>query len=197
MINTGSWLLGRKILIHPAALGRPDISLRAFPVTLTKAEVEASPDIGSDEPVSRQMDQDLSAYYGYSPGFSGGFYSGDGLELSAGEMSYGDSWQTQVVAEPGDPNLRSLAEVTGYHIHALDGDIGHLEDFLVDDETWKLDYAIVDTKNWGFGKHVLVTPAEIKAVNWNERYFRLDLTRYNIKCSPSWKEPDWSAHPGP
>jgi len=197
VINTGSWLLGRKILIHPGSLGRPDIRLRAFPVTLTKVEVEASPEIGSDEPVSRQMDHDLTNYYGYSPTWGGGFDSGDGFALTAGMMSNGNGWQNYEAPKTGDPHLRSLGEVTGYHIHALDGDIGHLEDFLVDDESWKIDYAVVDTKNWGFGKHVLVSPAEIKAVNWAERYIRLDLTRYKIKSSPSWKEPDWSDRPGP
>ena len=97
----------------------------------------------------------------------------------------------------GDKHLRSLSEVTGYHIHALDGDIGHLEDFLVDDESWNLEYAVVDTRNWGFGKHVLLSPSEIKEISWGERYVRIDMTCYKIKASPSWQEPDWSDRPGP
>jgi hypothetical protein len=197
VINTGSWLLGRKVLIHPSSLQQPDVRRRAFPVSLTRFQVEASPGIRSDESVSLQMDHALNDYYGYNPTWSGGFYGGDGYGTSAGSMSRDNVWQNREPSPSGDPNLRSLDEVTGYHVHALDGDIGHLEDFLVDDETWKIDYAVINTKNWGFGKHVLVAPSEIKEIDWAGQYIRLELTRYNIKCSPSWKEPDWSDLPAP
>jgi hypothetical protein len=189
VIDTGSWLARRKILIHPSALERPDIKLRAFPVTVTKAKIEQSPDIRSDEPVSRQMDQQLSDYYGYSPTWGGGFFGGSGLEFGAGMMSDTAGWQNRGPAETGDPHLRSLTEVTGYHIRALDGDLGHLEDFVVDDETWKIEYALIDTKNWGFGHHVLVSPAEILAVDWGDRSLRINLTCYKIKSSASWEAP--------
>jgi hypothetical protein len=196
VVDTGPWLFGRKILIHPSALGQPDIRLRAFPVTLTKVQVEASPDISSDLPVSLQMDLSQNDYYNYKPMYAASFYNADGLGLPTNSMYYVPDRPNHEASETGDSHLRSLAEVIGYHIHALDGDIGHLEDLLVDDESWTIDYAVVDTKNWGFGNHVLVSTAEIKAVDWNERYIRIDLTRYKIKSSPSWKEPDWSDRSG-
>jgi hypothetical protein len=68
---------------------------------------------------------------------------------------------------------------------------------LIDDASWKLDSAVIDTKNWGFGSHVLVSPAEMNEVNWAERYVRVELTRYKIKCSPSWKAPDWKDSAAP
>jgi hypothetical protein len=197
VIRTGSWLSGRTLLLHPSALERPDILRRAFPVTLTKAEVEASPDIASDPPVALQMDEAQHAYYAYNPVWDEGYSGVDALGMSARTRPYLSSGQNYDVWQAGDAHLRSLAEVTGYHIHAIDGDIGHLEDFLVDDESWTIQYAIVNTKNWGFGNHVLVSSAEIKAVNWNERYIRLELTCYAIKSSSSWQEPDWSERPAP
>ena len=138
------------------------------------------------------MDHNTSNYYGYEPGWSGGFAGGDGFAGSP----FMNGWQNQDPSQTGDMHLRSLGEVKGYHIHALDGDIGHLDDFLVNDETWTLEFVVVDTKNWGAGKHVLVPSAEIKEVDWANRYVRIDQTRYMIKCSPSWKEPDWSDRPG-
>ena len=51
-----------------------------------------------------------------------------------------------------DPHLRSIAAVTGYHIHASDGEIGHVEDFLVEDADWSIHYLVVDTKNWWLGE---------------------------------------------
>jgi hypothetical protein len=60
-----------------------------------------------------------------------------------------------------------------------------------------IEFAVVNTKNRGFGNHVLLAPADIKTVNWDELYIRIDMTRYKIKSSPSWQEPDWSEPPAP
>jgi len=194
VINAGSWLFGRDLLIRPAALGRPDIREHAFPVALTIAEVQASRSSNSDQPVFKQMEQNLNAYGASGPmwdiGAFGGYGNGsfNGMSNITGQQQYAE-------AQAFDPHLRGMAQVFGYAVHALDGDIGHLEDFLVDDETWQIDHAVVDTKNWGFGKHVLVPASEIKSVNWGEQYIRVDQTRYAIKCGPSWQEPDWAAPP--
>jgi hypothetical protein len=50
------------------------------------------------------------------------------------------------------PHLRSTQEVTGYDIHATDGDIGEVEDFIIDDVSWKIHFLIVETGNWFSGK---------------------------------------------
>jgi hypothetical protein len=176
VVDTGGWLRGRKILIHPSSLNKPDMDGRAFETSLTKAQVEASPEIGQDEPVSLQMEKGLYGYYGYDPLWGGGLSGG--TQLAAGSA---------VPQAPGaDAHLRSMAELRHYTIHALDGEVGHLEDFLIDDASWKIDYLIVDTKNWWLGKHVVVAPASIKEVNWAQRFVRLDLTCYKIKGSPPW-----------
>jgi hypothetical protein len=192
VINTGSWLMGRKILIHPAALQPPDIAQRAFPVSLTKLQVEESPDLRSDEPVSRQMDQELSDYYGYSSMWGDGYYGGEGISQFEDRASEARGGQTVAISNADNHQLLSVADTTGFLIHALDGDIGHLDDFLIDDETWTIEFAVVATKNWGFGKHVLISPADIKETNWLSRYVPVGLTRYKIRCSPSWQDPDWS-----
>jgi hypothetical protein len=87
--------------------------------------------------------------------------------------------------ERGDPHLRSSAAVTGYHIAATDGDIGHVEDFLVDDVTWAIRYMAVDTRNWWPGTTVLVSPEWIARVDWNEAKVHVELTREQIKNSPA------------
>ena len=60
-----------------------------------------------------------------------------------------------------DPHLRSIEAVTGYHIHASDGEIGHVEDFLIEDADWSIRYLVVDTKNWWPGKKVLISPRSV------------------------------------
>jgi hypothetical protein len=177
VVDTGGWLSGRKILIHPSSLSKPDMAGRAFETSLTKAQVEASPDIQQDEPVSLQMEKGLYGYYGYDPLWGGG--------LSGGTVFAGVP-AADPAAPAADAHLRSMAELHHYDIHALDGEVGHLENFLIDDESWKIDYIIIDTKNWWLGRHVLVAPASIKEINWAQRFVRLDLTCYKIKGSPPW-----------
>ncbi|HEV2304482.1 MAG TPA: PRC-barrel domain-containing protein, partial [Candidatus Acidoferrales bacterium] len=73
-----------------------------------------------------------------------------------------------------------------YHINATDGEIGHLEDFLFDDETWEIRYAIVDTKNWWPGKKILLRPQWIERVSWAKREIYAKLSRENIQKAPAW-----------
>jgi hypothetical protein len=117
--------------------------------------VEDSPPVGSDEPVSRQMQGRIYDYYGWAP-------------------------------EGGDPHLRSAGEVTGYYIKARDGDLGHVEDLLVEDEGWAVRYLVVDTKNWWPGKKVLVAKDWVTDVSWSEQQVSVELTSEQIKASPEY-----------
>ena len=86
----------------------------------------------------------------------------------------------------GDVHLRSAQEVRGYHIQGSDEAIGHVEDFIVDDETWEVRYLVIDTSNWWFGKKVLVAPHWASRISWEERKVYVDLSRQAIKNSPEW-----------
>jgi hypothetical protein len=123
------------------------------------------------------MEHNLYGYYGYDVTWGGGFAGGNGSAVP-----------DAVAVSKGDPHLRSVAEVSGYGIHAIDGDIGHLDRFLIDDQDWTIRYLVVDTATWWLGKHVLVAPAAIKGISWTERFLRLDLTCYKIKGSPVWDQ---------
>jgi hypothetical protein len=85
---------------------------------------------------------------------------------------------------PEDCHLRSCRTVIGYHIHATDGDIGHVQDLLVDDQTWAIRYLVVDTSNWWGGHRVLVAPQWIEAVSWPDAKVSVDLTRQAVKAAP-------------
>jgi hypothetical protein len=85
-----------------------------------------------------------------------------------------------------DPHLRSAKEVAGYHVHCTDGELGHVADFIIDDETWTLRYLVIDTSNWWFGKKVLVSPRWVQEVSWAKSMVYVDLPRDTIKNSPEW-----------
>lgn len=92
------------------------------------------------------------------------------------------------VEKAWDPHLRSTQEVTGYHIQATDGEIGHVEDFIIDDETWAIRYLIVSTRNWWPGKKILVSPQWIERVSWSESLVFVNLSRESIKQGPEYDE---------
>jgi sporulation protein YlmC with PRC-barrel domain len=87
-----------------------------------------------------------------------------------------------------DPNLRSTYEVSGYHIQATDGEIGHVEDFIIDDETWAIRYLIIDTQNWWPGKKVLISPQWINRVSWDESKAFVNLPCETIKQCPEYTD---------
>ncbi len=189
VVDTGTWLKDRKVLLHPSAIDKADMSVEALLVKLTRDQVEKSPSIAQNEPVSRQMEYRLYGYYGVDPLWGGAYYGGNSIaQPMAGPLFVGadDAAALHESRGAGDAHLYSLEEVTGYNIHASDGDIGHIESFLIDDENWGIRYLVVDTRNWWFGRHVLLSPAAVQHIEWNLHKINLNLTCYKIKGSPPW-----------
>jgi len=199
VVETGRWLSGRKVLISPMAIGEPNWKLETFPTRLTREQVRNSPDIDTDKPVSRQHELEYSGFYGYpyywgGSGLWGGqYFPGAMLTSTAYSASGADYLAGQVERERrsrdarrdnDDPHLRSCKTVTGYHISAVDGEIGHLQGLLVDEESWAIRYLIVNTSNWWLGHLVPIAPSWIDDVSWHERQITVDLTRRAIQESP-------------
>jgi hypothetical protein len=169
--DTGNWLTDRLVLLSTTSLGNPDWEAKVFPVGLARKQVEESPPISADEPVSRQMEMDLHGYYGWPPYWHGAAYMAL-AQLQAKRK------------QRGDPHLRSTREVIGYHIQATDGEIGHVDDLIVDDEAWSIRYMIVDTRNWLPGKKVLVAPQWTADIDWAGRRVSVDLSQDAIENGP-------------
>jgi hypothetical protein len=192
VINTGSWLSNRKVLITPFAVGKLNVSEEVLAVSLTREQVKNSPDIDTDKPVSRQHEIDYLGYYGY-PTYWGdaglwgpGIYPGAMLpnDRTPGSVS-GAAAATAASAEThADSHLRSCQTVMRYNVHASDGDIGHVQGMLVDDETWAIRYLVVNTSNWWLGHKVLIAPQWIESVRWLDATVSVDLTRQAVKDSP-------------
>jgi hypothetical protein len=181
--DTGKWIPDRKVLISPLSLGEPDWSSKRFPVHLTKAQIEAAPPIEEDQPVSRQHEVMVLRHYGYPYYWVGeGLWGLESTPLALREVS---AERVTIPPEPkGDPHLRSVDEVVSYHIDASDGEIGHVEDFVLDEDTWALRYMVVDTRNWLPGRKVLVSPAWVLGFDWRAGKANVDLARDQIKESP-------------
>ncbi len=184
----GFWGGPKQVLISPISFRRVDWSTRMFNIGLTQAKVKSSPSVDLDRPVSRQYEQEYSQYYGWPTywGSDSRWVWGMGAyPLGLADGSYNGE-QRRTEEANNDPNLRSAKEVAGYRVHGSDGEIGHVADFVVDDETWTIRYLVVDTSNWWFGKKVLVAPYWANKISWSERAVHMDLTLSAIKSSPEW-----------
>jgi uncharacterized protein YrrD len=177
VVDTGNWLSGRKVLLSPSSIQRVDEENKRIEVTLAKEIIEASPDIDADKPVSRQQEMQLSAYYAWP-----GYWGVTSMTMTSPDPQAG--MRDGRSRTKGDPNLRSAQEVKGYHIRARDGEVGHVEDFLVNEGDWSVPYAVVDTKNWLPGKKVLVSPFWIDSIDWAHRVMNVDLEKEMIESSP-------------
>jgi uncharacterized protein YrrD len=174
--DTGEWLISRKVLISPHSLAGVDADQGSITVKLTRDQIEHSPTLNRDKPVSRQFERAYFGFYGLPMYF--GFEHG---RVKAGQFA-------QTTKKRGDPDLRSTHDVSGHHVEASDGEIGHVEDFLIDDQTWAIRYLIVDTKDWLPGKKVLISPKWIERVSWSEKQVVVDLTREAIQQAPEYTD---------
>ena len=186
VVQTGTWLSEREVLISPHALLKHSWESGIFPVNLTRDQVRNSPAIDTKKPVSRRHEEQLADYYPWQPYWGTAFIPGHvwGIMPSTPVINPNLIREPETIKQPGrDSHLRSCHQVTGYHIHARDGDIGHVNDFILDDQTWQISYLIVDTHNWIGGKKVLVAVYHVKEVQWENSKVVVDMTVESIKNS--------------
>jgi uncharacterized protein YrrD len=178
--DTGNWLSGRKVIISPAAFyNKPDWETKTFPVIFTKKMVKESPEIDTAKPVSRKRELDMIKYYNWPVYWHP--HPVTPLDLSKDNIKFSESEEDEEKSY-----LRSTREVTGYHIQATDDEIGHVDDFIVNDENWVIQYIVVDTRNWLPGRKVLIATTWIDKVSWNELKVYVGLKRELIKTSPEY-----------
>lgn len=191
VVKTGSWLAERKVLISPNAIAKQSWQNGFFPVLLTKQQVQHSPDIDTEKPVSRLQETALYGHYQWENYWGSGFYAGGSLGVS---MPF-PSIDREVLIEPdkdkisGDDNhLRSTETITGYHIHATDGEVGHVNDFIINDQTWQIKALVVDTHNWFGGKKVVIPVTQVGKIEWSDNLVFLAISKAAVDQSQLFEE---------
>ena len=166
VVHSGRWLTGRSELLTPDVVDHADWMARQLSVRLTVDEVRQSPSADEYPPASQ------------------------GREFQKSQLITWDAYWTGWLddsEEVADPHLDSVKEVTGYHLVAGDGEIGHVADFLVDDASWTIRYLVMDTRNWLPGKHALVVPSLVESFDWSERQVRVRLSRNQLRAAPAFE----------
>jgi hypothetical protein len=187
VVATGGWL-GRRVLISPISFSSMDWHTNTIDLSLTRDRVRNSPDADLNAPISRAYERGYYGYYGYPPYWGGMGYWGPaeypGALAGPGAVRTDRASTAAAVEERADSHVRSCNAVMGYHIHATNGEIGHVDDFIFDDERWAIRYLRVDTSNWIGGKPVLVPQAALREVNWIDARINVALTKDQVWNSP-------------
>lgn len=196
VVETGTWLSRREVLISPYSVKPPLGDGKKLNVSLTRQQIKDSPDIDTHEPVSRQHEQEYLRYFSYPEYWGGANMWGMAIypilpayTPTAEEVSADRTMQQREI-ESADVHLRSAERVTDYAIRATDKNIGHIKDFIFDEESWAIRYLVIDTRNWWpGGRDVLVATSWITSIDWASNTACVKLTSAQIKSSPEYQ--DW------
>jgi len=186
VVDTGSWLPGRKVLIHASAiqplhLAGPEgsappmmhsLPLETLSVRLARQQIEDGPELAEEEPVSAEIELQLYRAFGWNPAWGTTF-------MPAGAIA-------DRPREPDEPHLHGIRELDGSRLHATDGEIGHVADIFVDDGAWDIRYLKVATRSWWPGQSVLLAPFAVRHIDWHDRRLELDVSREQVRTSPPW-----------
>lgn len=189
VVRTGAWFLDRRVLISPLSIRQNGWASGIVPVSITIEQVKNSPSIDTDQPVSRLYEESYYGYYGYPYYWGGmglwGAQPYPSMVMPSLSHTRGEAKLAGDQRAKEDPHLRSCNAVNGYHVHAADGDIGHVCGYLIDEESWAIRFIIVDTSNWWLGHRVLVASEWISGVDWALSMVNTGLARQAIKEAPT------------
>ena len=187
--DTGSWLTGRKVLLSPHAFGRLDQAGKVLLVNLTRQQIEDSPSIESHKPVSRQYEEEYYRYYGWPY-----YWQGDGLwgmsgfpilELPSSALPSDPTTSSHWPGEGADAHLRSTQAVNGYLLQASDGMLGHVCDFMMDDQSWVISQLVIKTGHRLSGKEVEIPASQVSRISWDESAVFIKLSQEAVEHSPA------------
>jgi uncharacterized protein YrrD len=181
VVDTGTWLSGRKVLIAPQSFQTPDWESKLFPVALTREKIRSSPDIDTDKPVARQHEEALNRHYSWDVYWAGeAMIANPDIPVTVRK----ETVDANKDGRPFDPHLRTTRIVAGLHVEATDGRIGHVEDFLADDQTWMIERLVVDAGTWLHGRKVQISPDLVTSIRIEERILSVRATRQQIQDMP-------------
>jgi sporulation protein YlmC with PRC-barrel domain len=196
VVKAGAWLFRRDVLISPISIRKVDEANNQVIVNLTRDQVKNSPDIDTQKPVSRQHESAFMDYYGYPYYWGGPYLWGDSAFPATlamppaveSQMAAAAAARRREYEDSYDEHLRSVNDVRGYHIEAADGEIGHVDDFIIDDRDWAIRSIVIKTGGWLSGRKTLVSPQSIEGISWTESKMFVNLTRDQIAGGPEYIE---------
>lgn len=183
VVELGSWLSSREVMIPRDVLEKASPSFKMLPIKITREEVENSPDRDSDMSVDRQREVEQFKYYGASTYFSWaeGFMGTHSLDMAPPPV-----WGTEKNKDGKefDRHLRTVHHLRGRAVKASDGQIGHVRDFIIDDEEWEVKSLVIDIGHIWETKAVLIPREWVKSIGTEDDEIELTVTKEHVKKEP-------------
>jgi len=163
VVESGSWLFVRRVLLSPIVAHPPDLEGKTVRVALTKEQVQNSPSIDTDLPVSRQQETAMSLHYGW-PAY---WTAEAAVAVSPADAPVSD----------GDPNLRSATEIMKYVVKTTDGELGNVADLVMEDANWFIRFLVLSTGGWFGGQKLMVSTRWVGSISWENQEVHLPHSR--------------------
>lgn len=187
VVDTGGWLRGRKVVVSPIAFGEPSYVDKTIPVRATMDQIESAPPLDEKAPLSRRYEIEFSKYFSMMPYWAG---AGPwGVSTYPAPLLRPDRAAVEALSvevEGSDSDLRSVREITGYHVYSGEEQVGEVDDFIIDDHAWIIRYLVVDTGRWLPGKKILIAPDWVLSMAWADRRVLVDVTKQAIEKAPAY-----------
>ncbi len=182
VVDTGSWFTGKKVLLSPMSVAG-DWGVPGLQVTLSRDRVWNSPPFEADGTLVPESEDRLADYYEYPR-----YWEAEGIwgthETPAALLAGAASRAATVAPTTAARRLVSSSHVTGFHVSARDGEIGHVDDFLIGNDSWRVRYLRLDTSNWMGGRAVLLSPTFVADVDDGRSLIHVSTTRQEIQTAP-------------
>jgi uncharacterized protein YrrD len=178
--DTGSWLAERLVLLSPHAFSKRNHDKDTLRLKLRRKQIEGSPSIDSHKPISRQFEEKYHQYYAWPAYWLAAPMDGMGgyaaMMPPSQELPGGRAHKNH-----SDPHLQSAKAITGYHVQEIDGTVGHITGFIIDDKNWAIHALVVETGHWYLGKEILIPPSKIKRISFAESKVFVNVTKAEIQ----------------
>lgn len=200
VVDVGNWVPGNHVLISPMSITRTDWERQRVELSIDRERVQKSPAADLVKPVSRQYESEYHRYYGWPYYWEGtGVWGAEATPLGLGssiptsgtapvERDVRRTVSTRTGAGVEESHIRSAREVAGYHIKATDHEVGHIDDYLVDADSWTIDSIVIDTSNWPGGKAVVLARQRIGRVDWSTKQIFVNASSQEVRNSPEFSE---------
>ncbi|PSL50806.1 PRC-barrel domain protein [Salsuginibacillus halophilus] len=190
VVNRKPLLPGGKVLVSPIAVERMDINGQTIHLNVTKEELEEAPGKEEAEPITRKKELELHHHFGYgyywpAQGMWGSFPYPHQLRVEAPHHQ-----RPQELPNEEEIKVRSLKEMTGdwsgYDVEGSDGDIGTIDDVIVEDDTWNIRYISVDTGRLFSTGHAVLSSSWILHTEDEEKKVRVKMARHEVQAAPEY-----------
>jgi hypothetical protein len=185
---SGGPFFDRKVLVASSALLGVNESQGRLFANLTRSQIESCPESKDCPPVSRQREPAFHDYYDPKTKAQDNadmfpYIPGPDLDADRGKPRPIDR-----VEDGWDRHLRSTHALTEYDVESTDGDVGHIDDFIIDDTTWGIRYLVVSAHRWWPGRKALVSTQWVTRISADDSKVSVNLSQEAVKESPVYDE---------